>query len=227
MNSTVPAFTYPASRASAQATLPISVLWGSIDGRGGGLLDDFLISPLDGALTLAQMDDVPVRIGQDLDLDVPGAWDVALQKDAIIPEALSRLLPGFLESGGEFLGPVHDAQAPASAARGRLDENRVPELFGDSLQALRVVCRHLVTGDHGNPGTNGQLFGGDLVAQRGNGLRGGADEDESGIGNLFERNGRSPKGTRSRGERPRMSVQALRRRSFRRRDRNPGPGPLR
>ena len=60
------------------------------DGRGT-FLDDFLMSPLYGALPFSQMNGVPEAVGQDLKLDMAGALEVFLQVDRRIPESA----PGF------------------------------------------------------------------------------------------------------------------------------------
>src|SRR5262245_56701711 len=48
------------------------------DGRRWRLLDHLLLPPLDRAVALAEMNDVAVRIGKNLDLDVAGVRDRAL-----------------------------------------------------------------------------------------------------------------------------------------------------
>jgi hypothetical protein len=65
-----------------------------IQQRRGRLLDDLLVPPLQRALALAQVDRVPVRVGQDLDLDVPGVGDQPLGQQRVVPEAAPGLAPG-------------------------------------------------------------------------------------------------------------------------------------
>ena len=52
-----------------------------VEVRGRRELDHLLVAPLDGAVALEQMDDVPLAVGQDLHLDVPRADDRLLQVD--------------------------------------------------------------------------------------------------------------------------------------------------
>src|SRR6185312_1793518 len=49
-----------------------------VDGGGRRLLDELLVAPLDRAVALAEMDDVAVRVGEDLHLDVARVFEVAL-----------------------------------------------------------------------------------------------------------------------------------------------------
>ena len=63
------------------------------DGRRRCLFHDLLISPLCGAVALAQGQPVPVCVEQDLHLDVARALEVALQDQPIITEGAMRLAP--------------------------------------------------------------------------------------------------------------------------------------
>ena len=50
-----------------------------IDGGRGGLLQHLLVPALHRAVALAQMDDVAVHVGENLDLDMPAVHDGLLQ----------------------------------------------------------------------------------------------------------------------------------------------------
>ena len=56
------------------------------EGRGGRLLEQLLVVALDRALALADVDRVPEAVGQDLDLDVPAAGQVALEVEPGVAE---------------------------------------------------------------------------------------------------------------------------------------------
>jgi hypothetical protein len=60
------------------------------DGRGR-LLDDLLVAALDGAVALAEVDDVAVAVGEDLHLDVARVGQVALEVDRRVGEELLPL----------------------------------------------------------------------------------------------------------------------------------------
>src|SRR5262249_50627981 len=52
-----------------------------VDDRGRRLLDQLLVAALDRAVALAEVDDVAVAVGEDLDLDVARIGQVALEVD--------------------------------------------------------------------------------------------------------------------------------------------------
>jgi hypothetical protein len=70
------------------------------------------VAALDRALALAQVDAVAVRIAEDLDLDVARLLDELLDEDAVVAEAVARLVAA-RGVAVERLGFVPgDAQAP-------------------------------------------------------------------------------------------------------------------
>src|SRR5690349_13865912 len=64
---------------------------------GGSNLDDLLVSALDRAVTLVQMDDVAVVVAEQLDLDVLGLVEEALDKDGAVAEGALGLRGGALK----------------------------------------------------------------------------------------------------------------------------------
>src|ERR1700728_3667353 len=58
--------------------------FGQADGRGD--LDDFLVAALHGAVALIEVQDIALRVADDLNLDVLGAADVAFEKDGVVAE---------------------------------------------------------------------------------------------------------------------------------------------
>ena len=68
----VPALVYPAARAIFNAASPICVAQLRMlqHHRRRALLNHLLMTPLDGAFALAQMNHVAVMVAQDLDFDV-------------------------------------------------------------------------------------------------------------------------------------------------------------
>ena len=61
------------------------------------LLDELLVPALDRAVALAEEEDVPVRVGEDLRLDVARILEVALDVDRVVGEVRLALAPGRLE----------------------------------------------------------------------------------------------------------------------------------
>ena len=80
-------------RAHARAQL-------GIDGGRGRLLQHLLVAALHRAVALAEMDDVAVRVGEDLDLDVAGAHHGLLQDQLARAEGVLRLGARRGERGG-------------------------------------------------------------------------------------------------------------------------------
>ena len=70
------------------------------------LLDQLLVAPLDRALAFAQMNAVAVVVGQDLDLDVPGAGDQLLKIDRVVAEGVERLTSRRGQGAGSSAGSL-------------------------------------------------------------------------------------------------------------------------
>ena len=70
--------------------------------RGRGFLDDFLVAALQRAVALVQVHGVAVRVGEDLDLDVPALLDEAFEQHSIVAEGLR----GFAARTGERFGEL-------------------------------------------------------------------------------------------------------------------------
>ncbi len=151
-----------------------------IQQRRGRLLDDLLVPPLQRALALAQVDGVPVGVGQDLDLDVPGVGHQPLDQQRVVPEAAPGLAPGRGDRVGQVGGPVHLAHALAAAAGARLEQHRVADLHRSQRQRLVVQPGPVGSGHHRHARLGHGLLGPDLVAHRLDGRRRRADERDPG-----------------------------------------------
>src|SRR5205807_10425324 len=93
------------------------------------------MTSLDAALALAEVQGVPVGVGEHLDLDVARLLDVALEEDGGVAEGPLGGAPRRLEPGPQLGLVAGDAHADATAAGARLDEHRVahPGRRGDRL----------------------------------------------------------------------------------------------
>ena len=112
-----------------------------VERRRWRFLEHFLVTALHRALTLAKRDDVPVRVAEQLDLDVPGPLDEALEEHAVVAEGC----PGLALRGRERLlelarRPDDPHPAPA-AARRRLDHEGEPDLVRTALAHDRHARR--------------------------------------------------------------------------------------
>ncbi len=65
-----------------------------IDGRGGRLLEHFLVPALDGTVALAEVDPVSRAIEQHLDLDMTCADDQPLEDEPVVREGDRGFAPG-------------------------------------------------------------------------------------------------------------------------------------
>ena len=112
-----------------------------VDGRRRGLLDELLVPTLDRAVPLAEMDHVPVRVGEDLHLDVPRILEVPLDVDGGIGEVLLTLSGRGLERALGVARPT-DELHPLAATPGRgLDDERVADLGAELGDLLRGTDR--------------------------------------------------------------------------------------
>ena len=89
------------------------------------LLEHLLVAALHRALALAEREHRAVRVGEQLDLDVPRALEVALEVDAVVAERRPAPRAAAAASASSSSSRrAHDAHAAPAAARGRLDDQR-------------------------------------------------------------------------------------------------------
>src|SRR3954453_15191785 len=100
---------------------------------------------LDPALALEQRDDIAVRVGEDLDLDVPRCLEVALEEHRRIAEGAAGLPRGPLDGFVELRSRSHDPHPAAATTGGCLDQ-----------QGKSDVC---TAGDISRPGQGGDAGG--------------------------------------------------------------------
>ena len=146
--------------------------------RGTGFLDHLLVSALDGAVTHSRRPDIAVIVGDDLDLDMAGIGDKALEEHHRVAERALGLALRALECDFQFVGGEHLADAAAAATTTGLDDQRV-------ANGLRVAAGVLAGLDGAtaprckrNTHLLGQKFGLHLVAQCPHRGRGRPDERE-------------------------------------------------
>lgn len=72
--------------------------------RSGGNFHDFLVPPLDGAISLVQMYNVASLVSQQLDLDVARSLDELLDEHGAVTESSLGLGGGTLEVLFDILG---------------------------------------------------------------------------------------------------------------------------
>src|SRR5690606_7471738 len=145
-----------------------------------GFLDDLLVAALQRAVALEQVDDVALRVAEDLHLDMARAGDIFLYQDAGVAEGGLALALGPGEAGGEVLGPLDLLHALAAAAGDRLDQHRIADGVGLLLEAFqRLVLAEIAGGDR-HARLAHQRLGGVLQAHGADGGGGRTDPDQAG-----------------------------------------------
>ena len=158
-------------------------------GECGGVLHHLLVTALDGAVTVIQVDHVAVVIGQHLDFHVLGAAEVLLNEDLVVAEGLLGLVDGLLELLGHVSFLIDNSHAAAAAAVGGLQHDGVADLLGHFHGLFHGLHGVVYAGDNGDVGSDGDLLGGDLVAHGVHAVHGGADEDDAVLLALFHQDG--------------------------------------
>ena len=136
------------------------------------------MTSLDRAVAFAEVNDVAVRVGEHLDLDVARILQVALDVDRRIREVRPPLAPGRLERALDLLGRANDLEAFTASTRGGLDRNRPAELVAEPEDFLGAGDRLSRSGDDRDACGLHPLPRCDLRAHHLDCLRRRADPDE-------------------------------------------------
>ena len=195
----------------------------------GRLLDELLVPPLDRAVALAEMDDVAVRVREDLHLDVARVVEVALDVHRGVGEVRLAFPPRRLEGALDLVRRARDAEPLPASAGGRLDRDRVADLLGGSedVGGARRGSRRSRHDRHARRAH--ALARGDLGAHRLDRVRRRPDPDEPcGLDLPRERGVLREEAVARDGSPPRpLAGRRRRSRSPRRYDSLAGPGPSR
>ena len=120
-----------------------------------------------------------VRVGEDLDLDVPRLGDGAFEVDGRVAEGGAGLGPRRAQGLGQLGVTPHEAHALAAAAHRGLEHDGVADLARDP-RGLGVARDHLEgAGHHGHAELARERAGGRLAAHLAHRRRRGSDERES------------------------------------------------
>jgi hypothetical protein len=147
----------------------------------GSDLDDLLVAPLHGAVALEEVDGLPRRVRQDLDLDVARAHDGLLEEHRRVAEGAVGLAHRLFERGAQLLLGVDAAHPSAAAAGDRLGEDGEADLLGPAEQLLDVP-RGGCGLQNRNARRDGVFLGRDLVARHLEHLRRRTDERDARVG---------------------------------------------
>ena len=121
------------------------------------------MTPLQRTIALPEMDHVPVRIGQDLHLDVARVRDPPLEEHAVVAERRRRFLMRRGDRRRQVVEIVDGAHPPPSPTRRGLDHQWGPELARRRDEGFVVTGR---AGHDRHPGLLREAAGPHLVAER-------------------------------------------------------------
>ena len=151
------------------------------DAGGGRLLHDLLVPALERALALEHVHHAPVRVAEDLHLDVPRRRHQPLEQHALVAERRLRLALRAGQRLGELLLAEDRAHAaPATARRGLDHERKAGAACGRDERAL-VLPRAFVSRHRGDAEPVRERARLRLVAELAHGRRGWPDEHEPGL----------------------------------------------
>ena len=146
--------------------------------RAGRFLDQLLVLALHRAIAFPQVDDVAVRVGDELHLDVPRVLDVLLHVHAGVLERLLGFLSRLLQAADEFRFLASDSHPLAAAAGRGLDENRIADFLGGLERGLVVGDESLAAGDGRDFGFHRGRASRHFIAEPRHRLVAGADEHD-------------------------------------------------
>ena len=107
--------------------------------------DDFLVTALNGALTLVEVDHVAESITQHLDFDVARLLDELLDEHALIAKTVARFVAARLEAFCSLLVIESHTQTLPAAAGAGLDHDRIANTFGNFHGLFGRANRVVVT----------------------------------------------------------------------------------
>ena len=153
-----------------------------VDPRRRRLLDHLLVPALHRAVAFAEMHDVAVGVGKDLELDVARVLQVLLEVDGIVAERRAGLGAGERYRVDERRFGTHDTHPAPAAAAGRLHDHRIADVAGGAQRLPRVVADRAVGAGHArNARGPHRRDRGELVPHQPNRFRLRTDEDEAAL----------------------------------------------
>ena len=177
--------------------------------RRWSFFDHFLVAALDGAFAFAERNDAAVLVGEDLDFDVVGLFEIFFEIEARVAERVHGFGAGVAIGGSELGAAVHEAHAFAAAAGDGFEENGKAHGLREGVSFFGLFDGVVESGNGGYVGAARDLAAGGFGAEGFHGLRGGADEGDAGFGRTRAGERRFRRGSRSRdGWRRRLAFRA-------------------
>ena len=150
-----------------------------VDIGDGGLFDDLLVAPLDGAFPVAQHLDSALPVREDLHLQVPGAGKIVLHVHLVAAEGRVRFAADAGKLLAELVFVIGDLHPPAAASIERFEDHRHPELPGHGNDLIDIGDHAVGAGDGGNVQRLDNLLGPRLVADGPQCRAGRSDEGDA------------------------------------------------
>ena len=135
-----------------------------IERGGGAFLPDLLMPALQRAIAFAQMDCAAAAVAENLDLDVPGLFEVFFKIDRIVAEGGFGFGARSRKGIDEIALGSRDLHAAPAAAGSGLDQDGIADLRGDALCVVIVVDAALRAGHAGDAEARCRALCLDLVA---------------------------------------------------------------
>ena len=141
------------------------------------LFNHLLVTALNGALPLTQINHIAVAIGHNLNLNMPRLLNIFFNKNAGIAKAGAGLIGGTLKAiAAVSLVPGHAHAFTATTGRG-FEHHRVANTIADLHRMVGIAHHICVTANTANPGFFSNQFRGDFIAHRLNGFFARANKD--------------------------------------------------
>src|ERR1700722_19143784 len=147
-----------------------------VQSRGGTLLPHFLVATLKGAVALAKVNGVSLRVAEHLNFDVTWFGKVFLQIHGIIAECGPRLDLGRTDRLGNVVGSKRDLHPAATPACRGLDDYWIADLVGNLARFDFVPYAAFGSRETREREPRSGALGLDLVGHSGGVVRFGADE---------------------------------------------------
>lgn len=161
----------------SQSDSAIKNLIAHLDGQilGGSNLDDLLMTTLDTAVTLVEVNDIAVVVAKKLDLDMLGLVKEALDEDGTVAKGRLGLGHSTLKVLLQGTLLAHHTHTTATTTKGCLDDDGESILVGEFLDLFEPLDGVFGTGDDGDIALDGEFTGRDFVTESDNGFVGRAD----------------------------------------------------
>src|SRR5512142_203486 len=145
------------------------------------LLDQLLMPSLERAIELAQVDDIAMRICQDLDLNVARIFEQLLQIDVPVAEGRFGFTARGRKQAWHLFQRAYLPHTLAPAPSGGFDEQWKPDLGSHAQELFVAECSRALGARHDrHTGRGDRLAGLHLVPHSGDGRRLGTDERDAG-----------------------------------------------